>query len=154
MDTIYRTNMQTAFQAGRYQQMTKPHLLRNRPWWQYVAVNDISTRPTHAAMNGRIFHHSNPVWRIWYPPNGFNCRCQVVTLSDREVARDGLLTETNDPTGEVLETLNKTTGEITKLPLLPDENWGAKGGTLEHLIKEQSSTKHGQLVWKERKSVV
>jgi len=32
---IYQTNLRTAYQAGRYKQMTDPEVLASRPLWQY-----------------------------------------------------------------------------------------------------------------------
>ncbi len=151
--TIYRTNLQTAFQAGRYTQLTKPHILKARPYWKYVAVNDTATRPAHAEMDGKIFHHDNPIWRIWYPPNGFNCRCQVVSLSDREIERDGLRVEPVNLSGKPFNVLNEETGELKLFVLNPDEGWGADGGSLERLIKHQKTGKvKGKIVWREKKA--
>jgi SPP1 gp7 family putative phage head morphogenesis protein len=73
LDTVVRTNIQTAFQAGRYAQQTDPAVLDAAPFWQYHAVMDGSTRPAHAALNGKVFRADNPFWKTWYPPNGFNC---------------------------------------------------------------------------------
>lgn len=72
LDTIYTTNLQSAYQTGRYSQMIK--VADTRPYWRYVAVMDDRTRPSHAAMNGRIFRFDHPFWSSWYPPNGYNCR--------------------------------------------------------------------------------
>lgn len=67
-DNIFRTNIQTAYQAGHYEQMTDPDVMRLRPYWQYDAVNDSHTRPSHLAMDGRVFPADSPVWDTWYPP--------------------------------------------------------------------------------------
>lgn len=88
VDTIYRTNIQQAYQAGHYAQLKE--VSGRRPYWQYVAVMDGRTRPAHARMNGKVFRHDDPFWATSYPPNGFNCRCTVRSLSDDEMDREGL----------------------------------------------------------------
>lgn len=88
---IYRQNLQTAFMAGRYKAM-----LENadaRPWWQYVAVLDGKTRPSHKILSGRTFRFDDPFWSSHYPPNGFNCRCRVRALSDSRMQAENVTPE-------------------------------------------------------------
>ena len=151
IDTIYRTNMQTTFQAGRYTQLTKPHILKARPYWKYVSVRDGNTRPAHKEMNGKIFHHENAIWKIWYPPNGFNCRCMVVSVSKREVERDSLTVSETDLSGTAFETIDKETGRIESFVLTPDNGWGADGGSLERMLNRQKEQEGGTVFWKEKK---
>lgn len=93
-DNIFRTNIQTAYNVGHYEQMTDPGVLQLRPFWQYDAVNDTHTRPSHLAMDGKVFPADDPIWGTWFPPNGFRCRCTVKTLSTRQVEQRGLKVET------------------------------------------------------------
>ena len=117
LDTIFRTNVQTAYQVGRYQQMTAPEVVDSRPYWMYDAVNDGGTRPSHRAMDGMVWRYDDPIWDTWYPPNGFRCRCKVIALSPEAVARRGLkIAEGNLP-----ETVDKGTGEI--LQMEPDKGF-------------------------------
>lgn len=85
LNTIYRTNMATSYAAGRYQQMTDNTV--DQPLWMYDAVNDSRTRPTHAALDGQVFPADDPFWDTHYPPNGFNCRCDVVPMSEGQAKR-------------------------------------------------------------------
>lgn len=96
-DLVFRTNIQTAYSVGHYQQMTDPAVLELRPYWMYDAVNDSHTRPSHLAMDGKVYPADSPVWDTWYPPNGFRCRCTVRALSKRQVEQRGLKVESGFP---------------------------------------------------------
>lgn len=98
LETIFRTNVQSAYSTGRYRQMLEN--APRRPWWMYDAVGDYRTRPSHAAMDGRVYRYDHPIWDKWYPPNGFNCRCTVRTLSDRDMDRRGLKQSVRPPAVE------------------------------------------------------
>lgn len=89
-EVIFRTNIQTAYNVGHYEQMMDEDVKRFRPYWQYYAVNDKDTRPTHKAMDGLVYRADDPFWDTWYPPNGYRCRCTVRSLSKRQVEAKGL----------------------------------------------------------------
>nr|DAP14028.1 MAG TPA: minor capsid component [Caudoviricetes sp.] len=112
-DNIFRTNIQTAYQVGHYEQMNDPDVKKLRPFWQYDAVNDTHTRPSHLAMDGRVYPADSPVWDTWYPPNGFKCRCTVHSLSRRQVEERGLTVEKDVPDRAEL-----TNGRVVNI--LPD----------------------------------
>ena len=88
LNTIYRVNMQSAYSAARYQRMRDN--VDNRPYWQYSAVGDERTRPAHLALSGKIYRYDDPFWTTFYPPNGFNCRCSVIALAERDLKRRGM----------------------------------------------------------------
>jgi SPP1 gp7 family putative phage head morphogenesis protein len=83
LHTIYQTNLQTAYMAGRYAQQMEN--VADRPYWQYVAVLDSATRPAHRRLHGKVFPYDDPFWDAFYPPNGWNCRCRVRALSAQDV---------------------------------------------------------------------
>ena len=47
---------------------------------QYRTANDGKVRPEHAALNGVTLPPSDPFWEEYYPPNGWNCRCNVAQV--------------------------------------------------------------------------
>ncbi|MCP4105480.1 MAG: hypothetical protein GY749_08080 [Desulfobacteraceae bacterium] len=71
LKTIYRTNLQVIHGCGRYKGMTAPSGRNFRPFWQYIAVMDGNTRPSHRALHGKIFRADDPFWTYNYPPNGW-----------------------------------------------------------------------------------
>lgn len=107
LNTIYRVNMQAAYSAARYQRLRDN--VDNRPYWQYSAVGDARTRPAHLALSGKIYRYDDPFWTTFYPPNGFNCRCTVIALSDRDLARRGI-----DEVGDSSEFLVEATRPADK----------------------------------------
>lgn len=112
-DMIFRQNMQTAYNVGHYQQMTDADVLERRPYWEYQTAGDGHVRDSHAAMDGKVFRADSPIWDVWYPPNGFGCRCNVVSRTERQLKRMGLSVDETIP-----NTVNMDTGEIEAL--LPD----------------------------------
>ena len=117
LKTIFRTNMNTAFAHGTYQAHARN--TKSRPYWMYVAVMDSLTRPSHAAMHGRVFRYDDPIWQTHYPPNGFNCRCRVDALTAAEVEAMGLVIESSE--GRLRDVtleagVDKRTGEVITVP--------------------------------------
>ncbi|MDI3480800.1 MAG: hypothetical protein PWQ97_455 [Tepidanaerobacteraceae bacterium] len=114
-DNVYRTNIQTAYMVGRWKQMTDPAVIRHRKYWMYDAINDTRTRPTHLAMDGKVYPAEHPVWDQWYPPNGFRCRCSVISLTEEDVKRMGLDVDESMPV-------------LAGTPLLPDKGFATNPG--------------------------
>lgn len=118
LETIFRTNSQTAYMAGRYRRQVDNAAAR--PYWQYVAVMDSRTRDSHAAMNGKIFPADDPIWQWLYPPCGFRCRCRCRALSARQVESRNLTVESSEGrTGTKLVKVgtDQRTGEVIERPV-------------------------------------
>ena len=106
LETIFRTNLQTAYMAGKYKQLQED--VEFAPYWQYIAVMDDRTRPSHAAPHLMVFRHDDPFWDTHYPPCDYNCRCTVRSLRPRDLDRfdlkemssEGLLTEESEIVGK------------------------------------------------------
>lgn len=86
--TIFQTNVQTAYMAGRFKRYLAD--VQDRPYWRYVAVMDGRTRPLHAALNGKVWRWDDPIWQVIWPPNGWGCRCRVVAMTAAEFEASGL----------------------------------------------------------------
>ncbi|EUB82788.1 phage head morphogenesis protein [Pseudomonas sp. GM30] len=113
LKTIYQTNLQSAYMAGRKAEMEQT--TETHPYWMYVAILDGKTRPSHRALHGQVFRHDDTIWSAIFPPNGFNCRCRVVALTEAAVKRRGLtvVSSAGRSFTETVETgTDKRTGEI------------------------------------------
>ena len=134
LDTIFRTNMQSAYMAGRY--ATQMAQVDTRPWWEYVAVLDNRTRPAHAALHGIVYRYDDPFWTTFYPPCGYRCRCRVRTRafgyrdSENPPSSAGRLEEVQQPVGRdgtmppALGYRNPITGKL----VVPDAGFGFNPG--------------------------
>lgn len=91
LETIYRTNTQSAFNAGRWEQQVRGKA--RRPFLKLVEILDDATRPTHRRMSGSIKAVESSFWKTWYPPNGFNCRGRVQALTRTQASKQGVGTK-------------------------------------------------------------
>ncbi len=82
---IFNTNMRMAYATGRWAQIVR--LAESRPYLRYKAVLDERTRPLHRAWDDVVLRWDDPWWQTHFPPNGWNCRCTIQQLSERDLTR-------------------------------------------------------------------
>ena len=85
LDNIFRTNIQTAYNRGRWEQQKK--VANSRPYLMYDAINDSRTRPNHTAMDGTILHRDDPFLVHQQRGAGKGCKPAIGGRSDREKGR-------------------------------------------------------------------
>lgn len=79
----YNTAIGSSRMAGEWMRIeSKKDIL---PLLQYETVGDARVRPEHAALDNIIRPVGDKFWDTLYPPNGWNCRCRVLQLSEGEV---------------------------------------------------------------------
>lgn len=79
--TLVRTHSQIAFNAAQYK------VSEDDPddviWgYRYVTMGDDRVRESHAKLEGLVRAKDDPIWDSIWPPNGWNCRCQVVAITE------------------------------------------------------------------------
>lgn len=80
LQTIFQTNMQSAYNAGRYTQQQE--VAGDFPYWELDAIIDKNTTEGCRDVNGVILPANDPFWKINYPPRHFNCRSKVVAHNE------------------------------------------------------------------------
>ena len=86
-DLIYRNNVLSAYNAGRWQQYER--VAEERPFLEYVTAGDSRVRPNHAILAGTVKPLDDPFWQFAMPPNGHRCRCSTISYSERQMIRLG-----------------------------------------------------------------
>ena len=79
-ELVFRQNVLGSYDRARWEEINDPELGDEFPYLMYDAVNDSRTRPTHAALDNMTWRKEDFPDEHW-PPNGFNCRCEVRNLN-------------------------------------------------------------------------
>jgi SPP1 gp7 family putative phage head morphogenesis protein len=88
---VYDTNLRMSRAAGKWKRIQASK--GAAPYLMYDAVKDRRTRPLHRVWGGLdndqpvLLHVDDPWWDTHFPPCGWNCRCGVIQLSDRDLKR-------------------------------------------------------------------
>jgi SPP1 gp7 family putative phage head morphogenesis protein len=125
---VWRLHTQTAYSAGRWEQAQelKAATPSEQLYGRYITVGDHRVRPTHAAWQGIILPLEHPFWLTHWTPNGFNCRCHVMVVTDRTIKRYGwTVTPDNDP----------------RLSIPPDPGWSGNVGIAGTRLRQIEAAK-------------
>jgi len=90
LENVFRTNVQQAYGAGRFRQLTHPDVIAARPYVEYRTARDSRVRPDHAELEGKQWRADDEAWHRVAPPNGFQCRCAIVSLSAEDLDQEQL----------------------------------------------------------------
>jgi SPP1 gp7 family putative phage head morphogenesis protein len=88
LKTVFYTNRTVAYSQARYKALIDN--AKNRPFWQYIAVEDSRTRKYHLSLSGKVWRFDDPVWDTLFPPNDHGCRCTVRALSEAQLNAENL----------------------------------------------------------------
>lgn len=83
-ELLLRTHGQQAYATAQYAMLDEQRELF--PHWQYLTLGDSHVRETHAALDGVILPADHEFWQTHFPPWEWSCRCQIVPLTDFDVA--------------------------------------------------------------------
>lgn len=90
-ETVYRTNVNTAYTEGRFLQASDPVVAEVIPAMEFVSARMRTSRPNHVAAHGLIASTTDGVWRTFKPPIGYYCHCAANFTSIYDLKRQGLM---------------------------------------------------------------
>jgi len=105
LETIFRTNIQSAYQAGRYKEAREGQA--DRPYGFFSFVDDDRQSDICGDLadqfEGKAIALDDPIWNKVWPPNHYNERTDVVTLTEGEALEQGVLDHEDVPDSEDVE---------------------------------------------------
>jgi SPP1 gp7 family putative phage head morphogenesis protein len=125
---IFDTNTRMANAAGHWQQAVAGR--QTHPYLRYVTKRDARVRKIHQGWDNLTLPIDDPFWRTRYPPNGWRCRCRVVSVSRADHARLNAVGRIKTEAPPMIEQkfINRRTGEITRLPAGVDPGFAYNPG--------------------------
>lgn len=118
LELIFSTNTRQAYAAGQWERIQASKT--SHPYIRYVTMGDGLVRDSHAIWANLTLPVDDPFWHTHFPPNGYRCRCRVVSVSQRDYDK-GLTPRGEDmlktiPDVQWKEWVNPSTGASVQVP--------------------------------------
>lgn len=128
LEIIYRTNMETARQAGQWERIQRNKA--THPYLVYELGPSREHRVDHASWAGVILPVDHPWWSTHRPKNGWGCKCRTRAVSLREYERMAATGKymTEAPPIKYRDWVNKRTGDVERVPVGIDPGWDYNPG--------------------------
>ncbi len=95
-ETVFRTNVQAAFAAGRYADLFSDESRQMAGYWMFSAIRDDRNDSEEKCpgmicreLDGKVFRKDDGEANRSLPPLHFNCRCTVIELDQYDVDAGG-----------------------------------------------------------------
>lgn len=122
---IYDTNIRQSYNAGRYRQ------LQLFAFWEYVHSDSLNPRLDHKSKHGLILPKDADFWVVWFPQNGWGCKCKVIGRTREYMLRHGRQVS-EEPVIETYKWVDKVTGEELWVPVGIDPGFDYAPGATSH----------------------
>lgn len=83
--TVYRTNVATAYAAGLWKKARDPELAELVGGFRYVTAGDVDVRASHKMLDGIVAAIDDKIWDRISTPRGFQCRCSLELVDPEEL---------------------------------------------------------------------
>ena len=154
---IYDTNTRQAYATGLWERVERSK--KSLPYVRYITRRDERVRAAHRAWDNVTLPVDDDFWKTHWPPNGWRCRCRVMSMTQRDydqgytLDRPGSETDANAPLVRVplkkqappnvtREYVNPRTGEVMQVPLGIDPGFAYNPGQArEQALRRQLESK-------------
>ena len=155
LETIFRTSSAVAYGAGSWKAYQDPDIQEILWGYTYTAVMDDRTRENHAAAEGVTLPKDDEFWQRMWPPNGYNCRCEVIALYDAEDIVDAPDDAYADPgfgynPGEVLGEITDSGEQPAPEPIAVNELSPAPEPFVPEPLPEPLPEPDAEKIWQEK----
>ena len=83
LEALFRTQTAMAYSAGRFTAEQDPAIQEILWGYRYVTVGDDRVRDSHVGFDGVTLPKDAPFWQVNFPPNGWTCRCAVISVFEK-----------------------------------------------------------------------
>lgn len=90
LETVFRTNVMTAYNDGRQAIFDDPAVQEARPYLRFDATEDSRTSDICDALNGKVLPADSTFWNTHRPPLHHNCRSILTPLTEDEAKDEGI----------------------------------------------------------------
>lgn len=117
LQLIFDVNTRQSFAAGTWERIVRNAV--RKPFLMYRTMQDERVRASHRAWDGVVLPVESPFWETHYPPNGWRCRCTVISVNEHDLARlgkAGIQFKRDEPPVDEIPYVNPRTGEVVPVP--------------------------------------
>lgn len=144
---IFDTNTSMAYAAGQWDRIQKTKT--SHPYLRYITLHDDRVRLAHQAWDNITLPVDDPFWATHFPPNGWRCRCRVVSVNKREYAAGktpgGGTMRKEAPDAQTRDWRNPRTDQILPIPVGIDPGFGYNPGMAVRRAKSQNDVAQEKL---------
>jgi SPP1 gp7 family putative phage head morphogenesis protein len=100
VETIFRTNVNEAYNDGREAFFRSPEVMEDRPIWRFEHVEDADECEICQECGGVMLPADDPWWDDHRPILHMRCRCSFTALTLEEARAEGYVSDDNGPAVE------------------------------------------------------
>lgn len=145
LQVIFDTNLATAYSEGQAERIKANRELF--PFLMYDGLNSAHPRDQHRPWDGLVLRADDPWWDSHMPVKAWGCKCTVIQLTSRMMAREGYK-ESQAPAEQLRTVVNKRTGEEMSVPVGVDPAFhyppGGRRANLARMMMDKADAAHAR----------